>query len=77
MYNSFVEEVDAIDNGVSQYDEGNAKYDITSTIGQRVSRLHPAWNDTNQDFDTGFNKVSLRLCISMSFLNHIIHHNHL
>ncbi|CAK8694986.1 unnamed protein product [Clavelina lepadiformis] len=48
VYENFVEEIDAIDNGISQYD-GKAKYNITTTLSSRVSYLNPSWNDENND----------------------------
>ena len=48
LYDSFVEEVDAIDNGVSQYD-GEARYAISSTMSARVGHLNPRWNSKSQD----------------------------
>jgi len=44
LYESFVEEVDAVDNGVSQFD-GTPRYQVNSTLGARVARLNPAWNE--------------------------------
>ncbi|XP_043239617.1 MYG1 exonuclease-like isoform X3 [Amphibalanus amphitrite] len=48
LYQTFVEEIDAVDNGINQYD-GTPRYQVTSTIGARVSRLNPAWNDPEPD----------------------------
>lgn len=48
LYENFVEEVDAVDNGISQYD-GEARYSISTTLSARVSHLNPRWNSTDQD----------------------------
>ncbi|XP_037088445.1 MYG1 exonuclease-like [Pollicipes pollicipes] len=48
LYQTFMEEIDAVDNGVNQHD-GTPRYQVNSTIGARVSRLNPAWNDTQPD----------------------------
>lgn len=56
LYENFVEEVDAVDNGISQCD-GEARYTITSTLGARVSHLNPSWNSKNQDTEEGFRKA--------------------
>lgn len=53
MYENFVEEVDAIDNGVNQFD-GVKKYKISSTLSNRVSFLNPAWNDSSPNEWKGF-----------------------
>ncbi|XP_026791410.2 mitochondrial import inner membrane translocase subunit Tim17-A isoform X2 [Pangasianodon hypophthalmus] len=56
MYENFVEEVDAVDNGISQYD-GEARYTVSSTLSARVSHLNPWWNSDCQDTEEGFNKA--------------------
>ena len=48
MYENFVEEIDAIDNGVNQYD-GESLYKITTNLSARVGRLNPKWNEDNTD----------------------------
>lgn len=48
MYENFVEEVDAVDNGISQYD-GEARYTVGTTLSARVSHLNPWWNSDCQD----------------------------
>ncbi|XP_053750766.1 MYG1 exonuclease isoform X2 [Panthera pardus] len=49
MYENFVEEVDAVDNGISQWEEGEPRYVLTTTLSARVARLNPTWNQPNQD----------------------------
>ncbi|ELU12172.1 hypothetical protein CAPTEDRAFT_225005 [Capitella teleta] len=44
IYETFVEEVDAIDNGISQCD-GEPRYSISSNLSSRVGYLNPRWND--------------------------------
>ncbi|KAG7244802.1 hypothetical protein INR49_029821 [Caranx melampygus] len=56
MYENFVEEVDAIDNGISQYD-GEARYSISTNLSARVSHLNPCWNSKSQDTEEGFKKA--------------------
>uniref|UniRef100_A0A3P9MHX6 Chromosome 12 open reading frame 10 n=1 Tax=Oryzias latipes TaxID=8090 RepID=A0A3P9MHX6_ORYLA len=56
LYENFVEEVDAIDNGISQYD-GKARYKISSTLSSRVGYLNPRWNSKSQDTEEGFRKA--------------------
>uniref|UniRef100_A0A3Q3LYS5 Myg1 exonuclease n=1 Tax=Mastacembelus armatus TaxID=205130 RepID=A0A3Q3LYS5_9TELE len=56
LYENFVEEVDAVDNGISQYD-GEARYTISSTLSARVSHLNPRWNSKSQDTEEGFRKA--------------------
>ncbi|XP_036387860.1 UPF0160 protein MYG1, mitochondrial [Megalops cyprinoides] len=56
LYENFVEEVDAVDNGISQYD-GEPRYAVSSTISARVSYLNPRWNSKSQDTEEGFHKA--------------------
>lgn len=48
LYENFVEEVDAVDNGISQY-EGEARYAVSTTLSARVAHLNPRWNSKSQD----------------------------
>nr|XP_057911704.1 UPF0160 protein MYG1, mitochondrial [Doryrhamphus excisus] len=56
LYENFVEEVDAIDNGISQCD-GEARYAISTTLSARVGYLNPRWNSKSQDTEEGFKKA--------------------
>ncbi|CAM9275139.1 unnamed protein product [Lampetra fluviatilis] len=56
MYEKFVEEVDAIDNGISQHD-GEPRYAITTGLSARVGRLNPMWNDPDHSGDKRFWKA--------------------
>ena len=53
IYDNFVEEIDANDNGISQC-EGEPKFQISTTVSNRVSYLLPAWNDKERSFDEIF-----------------------
>ena len=45
MYDNMIEELDAVDNGVSCYPTDiQPKYTVSSTLAQRVGRLNPYWN---------------------------------
>lgn len=48
LYENFVEEVDAVDNGISQCD-GEARYTVSTTLSARVAHLNPRWNSKSQD----------------------------
>lgn len=62
MYKTFIEAVDAVDNGINQYvSDAPPLYVNNTTLGARVSRLNPAWNETpppgvtaNADLDERF-----------------------
>ena len=60
VYKSFMEAVDAIDNGVNQYEgEGPPRYVNGTTLSARVGGLNPSWNDDWGDasLDAGFMKA--------------------
>lgn len=46
-YSNFVEEIDAIDNGVEVADE--RRYTINTNLSARVGQLNPAWNEDQSD----------------------------
>ncbi|XP_039602746.1 UPF0160 protein MYG1, mitochondrial [Polypterus senegalus] len=56
LYENFVEEIDAIDNGISQFD-GEPRYAMTTNLSARVGHLNPRWNDMDQDTESGFQKA--------------------
>jgi len=56
VYEGFIQEIDAIDNGVSICD-GEQNYSISTNLSSRVGNLGPSWNDENQDPDEGFYKA--------------------
>ncbi|KAH0629076.1 hypothetical protein JD844_010879 [Phrynosoma platyrhinos] len=56
LYENFVEEIDAIDNGISQW-EGEPSYAMTTNVSARVGYLNPRWNDKEQDTEAGFQKA--------------------
>ena len=60
IYDRLIEEVDAVDNGVDQFD-GNPRYHVTTTLGSRVSGLNPAWNEVDPDVQAAFEKA-MKLC---------------
>lgn len=56
LYQCFVEGVDAIDNGIQQYD-GIPRYQLPSSLHSRVAHCNPKWNDKDADVDACFNKA--------------------
>jgi len=56
MYDNFIEEIDGIDNGISQYD-GEPRYRMTTNLSSRVAGLNPPWNAEDQDTRSGFDKA--------------------
>jgi uncharacterized UPF0160 family protein len=49
IYKSFVEALDAVDNGINQYDTDQPpKYVNNTHLSSRVGRLNPDWTDPDQ-----------------------------
>ncbi|RZC33531.1 UPF0160 protein [Asbolus verrucosus] len=44
IYEGFVEELDAIDNGIPMYADGKPRYRINTNLSARIHRLNPEWN---------------------------------
>ncbi|CEF63041.1 UPF0160 protein MYG1, mitochondrial [Strongyloides ratti] len=59
MYEHFVENVDAVDNGIAQCDckKSEKRYSKAESLDSRVSDLMPYWNDPNQNTDERFLKA--------------------
>lgn len=49
VYEGFVEEIDAIDNGVPMYAEGKPRYRINTNLSARIHRLNPEWNSLESE----------------------------
>ncbi|PSS37716.1 hypothetical protein PHLCEN_2v409 [Hermanssonia centrifuga] len=61
LYKEFIEAIDAIDNGISQYSADIAsKYRIRTDVSARVGFLNPAWNESfdSQTVDGLFSEAS-------------------
>ncbi|CAH0550553.1 unnamed protein product [Brassicogethes aeneus] len=49
VYEGFVEEMDAIDNGIPMYGEGIPRYRINTDLSSRVHRLNPDWDISDEE----------------------------
>ncbi|ETW87238.1 hypothetical protein HETIRDRAFT_59247 [Heterobasidion irregulare TC 32-1] len=61
MYKEFIEAIDGIDNGISQYSNDiQPKYRSRTDISSRVGWLNPAWNESfdHESVNTQFAKAS-------------------
>ncbi|VDD92728.1 unnamed protein product [Enterobius vermicularis] len=56
LYETFVESVDAIDNGIPQYD-GIPRYRLCGTLSGRVRHLNPMWNEGDVNVDQRFREA--------------------
>ena len=53
VYDSFIEHIDGIDNGVPAF-TGDKNYDVSTSLSARVGRLNPQWN---QEFTRKSEKI--------------------
>jgi len=61
IYDDFIQAVDALDNGVNQYDTtAPPRYAIHTDLGSRVGRLNPGWNEVGKKPDEQF-KLAMSL----------------
>ncbi|KAJ6575145.1 GAMM1 protein [Mycena capillaripes] len=61
MYKQFIEAIDGIDNGISQYPSDiKPKYKSSTDLGSRVASLNPVWNQPSSPaiLDAQFAKAS-------------------
>ncbi|XP_077528776.1 MYG1 exonuclease-like [Haemaphysalis longicornis] len=56
VYENFMEEIDAIDNGVNICD-GEPRYRIGTNLSSRVAHLNPPWNEPDPKPDEQFGKA--------------------
>lgn len=71
VYENFIEEIDAIDNGVPIADQ-EPKYKIRTNLSSRVGRLNPEWNskqtlDINNLFNTAMKLVSEEFLYTINY----------
>eukprot|EP00455_Lapot_gusevi_P049474 TRINITY_DN7021_c0_g1_i3.p1 TRINITY_DN7021_c0_g1~~TRINITY_DN7021_c0_g1_i3.p1 ORF type:complete len:377 (-),score=91.50 TRINITY_DN7021_c0_g1_i3:74-1069(-) len=59
IYDSFIEAIDGVDNGVSQYgpEAGAPRYRVNTSLPSRVSYLNPEWNEHNVDMMSRFHQA--------------------
>ncbi|CAG4992960.1 unnamed protein product [Colias eurytheme] len=71
VYENFIEEMDAIDNGVPMTDK-EPRYKIRTHLSARVSRLNPEWNSsqtisTNEIFEKAMKLVSEEFIYTVNY----------
>lgn len=72
VYENFIEEIDAIDNGVPMTEE-EPKYKIRTHISARVGRLNPEWNSKQENNLEEIFEQAMKL-VSEEFL-HIVNYS--
>lgn len=60
VYESFMEAIDGIDNGVQMYQSDSpARYESSTDLSSRVGRLNAEWYEQNPDQDSNFRNAML------------------
>lgn len=73
MYNTFIKEIDGIDNGIPMFKE-KPRYGIVTDLSSRVQFLNVAWNDKTTSSDEQFLKaVELTGQEFLQHLNYAVH----
>ena len=58
MYSDLFQCLDAVDNGIAQYDTHTPeRFRDCTSLPVRVSRLNPSWREEEPDYDAGFYKA--------------------
>ncbi|XP_055933485.1 MYG1 exonuclease-like isoform X1 [Argiope bruennichi] len=57
LYENFIQEIDAIDNGIEPCEGSQHKYQIHTHLSARVKHLNPSWNEPNPDETKCFEKA--------------------
>jgi uncharacterized UPF0160 family protein len=61
MYREFIEAIDAIDNGISQYPTDiKPKYRSRTDLSSRVGALNPGWNQSTDSLTVDVRIYKLR-----------------
>jgi len=58
IYENFVQEIDAIDNGIDPCEGSDVRYKLNTHLSARVKHLNPSWNEPNPDENECFKKAS-------------------
>lgn len=74
IYESFLEELDAIDNGIPMSIEGKPLYRINTHLSARVHRLNPKWNSPESSSPDALFKEAMDL-VGKEFLEIVIEVN--
>ena len=69
VYENFIEEIDAIDNGISTHD-GLPRYKVTTTLSSRVGNLNARWNEEGEVDETARFHQAMEL-VKTEFLDRV------
>jgi len=64
VYSELFENIDAMDNGISQYENTETpKYRVTTHLSCRVSRMNLSWNEkNNNDLEMKNFEIAMKMC---------------
>lgn len=74
VYDNFIKEIDAIDNGVPMFEGGEPRYNISSGLSARVSRFNPVWNATETQIDVQEQFEKAKTLVGREFLDEVIYY---
>ncbi|XP_039151286.1 MYG1 protein C27H6.8 isoform X2 [Drosophila simulans] len=57
IYRNFINELDAIDNGVPMFEGVEPIYKITTHLSARIGKLNPSWQETGVDIEDRFRQA--------------------
>ena len=69
VYENFIEEIDAIDNGISTHD-GLPRYKVMTTLSSRVGNLNARWNEEGEVDETARFHQAMEL-VKTEFLDRV------
>lgn len=74
VYQKFIEAVDAVDNGVDQFEAtGAPRYEQNTTLSSRVGHLNPAWNERATDGDRDLRFKEAMALAGGEFLDRVLY----
>uniref|UniRef100_A0A7G3AUC4 Putative metal-binding protein n=1 Tax=Lutzomyia longipalpis TaxID=7200 RepID=A0A7G3AUC4_LUTLO len=73
VYEKFIQEIDAIDNGVPMF-EGEAKYSIHTGINSRIQDLNQQWKIVKEPFDSNEQFGKAMNLVGSEFVQKILHY---
>lgn len=73
VYEYFIREIDAIDNGVQMFDGAEGRYFINTHLSARVGRLNSQWND-DSDYDSIAQFEKAEKLVGTEFFEEVIYY---
>lgn len=71
LYRSFIEHIDAIDNGVTSTESGELRCHLSTSLSARVGQLNPRWNQPQNSTIQNMQFTKALALTSGEFLTHV------